>query len=124
MRPILVALLASLTLAHASNSLLAQAPREANETGVAPPGSALNAGDVLRITVWRKPELSGDFLIAADGTVSHPLYRDVRVTGIPMAAVESRLRDFLATLEAKPQFVVEPLLRVAVSGEVRQPNMY
>jgi len=124
MSPILVALLAALTLAHASNSLLAQAPREANETGVAPPGSALNAGDVLRITVWRKPELSGDFLIAADGTVSHPLYRDVRVTGIPMAAVESRLRDFLATLEAKPQFVVEPLLRVAVSGEVRQPHMY
>ena len=86
--------------------------------------SALNPGDVVRITVWRKPELSGDFVIAGDGTVSHPLYRDIRVTGMPMAAVDARVREFLAKLEANPQFVIEPLLRVAVSGEVRQPNLY
>ena len=86
--------------------------------------SALNPGDVVRITVWRKPELSGDFVIAGDGTVSHPLYRTVRVTGISLSAVDARLREFLATLEANPQFVVEPLLRVAVAGEVRQPNLY
>lgn len=86
--------------------------------------NSLNPGDVLRITVWRKPELSGEFIIATDGTVSHPLYRSVRVTGIPLSAVETRIRDFLATLEENPQFVVEPLLRVAVAGEVRQPNVY
>ena len=87
-------------------------------------GTSLNAGDVLRITVWRKPELSGEFIIASDGTVSHPLYRSVRVTGIPLPTVEARIRDFLGTLEENPQFVVEPLLRVAVAGEVRQPNVY
>jgi len=86
--------------------------------------NSLNPGDVLRITVWRKPELSGEFIIASDGTVSHPLYRSVRVTGIPLPAVETRIRDFLGTLEENPQFVVEPLLRVAVAGEVRQPNVY
>jgi len=85
---------------------------------------ALNPGDVVRITVWRKPELSGDFVIAGDGSVSHPLYRDVRVTGMPLAAVETRLREFLGKLESNPQFVIEPLLRVAVAGEVRQPNLY
>jgi polysaccharide export outer membrane protein len=74
--------------------------------------------------VWRKPELSGDFVVAGDGTVSHPLYRDVRVTGVPLATVEARLREFLGKLEANPQFVIEPLLRVAVAGEVRQPNLY
>jgi polysaccharide export outer membrane protein len=87
-------------------------------------GVALNPGDILRITVWRKPELSGEFVVASDGTVSHPLYRDVRVTGIPIEAVEGQLRAFLGKLEANPQFVVEPLLRVAVSGEVRTPNVY
>lgn len=84
----------------------------------------LNPGDVVRITVWRKPELSGEFVIASDGTVSHPLYRDVRVTGIPLAQVETRVREFLTKLESNPQFVIEPLLRVAVAGEVRQPNLY
>ena len=86
--------------------------------------NSLNPGDVLRITVWRKPELSGEFIIASDGTVSHPLYRNVRVTGIPLPTVEARVRDFLGTLEENPQFVVEPLLRVSVAGEVRQPNVY
>ena len=79
--------------------------------------SSLNPGDVLRITVWRKPELSGEFIIATDGTVSHPLYRSVRVTGIPLPAVETRIREFLGMLEENPQFVVEPL---DLSASVRQ----
>ena len=89
-----------------------------------PRAGALNPGDVVRITVWRKPELSGEFVITADGTVSHPLYRDVRVTGLPLDAVDARIREFLGKLEANPQFVIAPLLRVAVGGEVRLPNLY
>ena len=107
----------SLLLCGASPAALAQS------SGPVASG-ALNPGDVVRITVWRKPELSGDFVVAGDGSVSHPLYREVRVTGIPLAAVEARLREFLGKLETNPQFVVEPLLRVAVAGEVRQPSLY
>src|SRR5215218_6153155 len=36
---------------------------------------SLSPGDSVRITVWRKPEFSGDFIVAPDGTISHPLYR-------------------------------------------------
>ena len=100
--------------------LLAQTSTDAR----VPRAGALNPGDIVRITVWRKPELSGEFVIAADGTVSHPLYRAVRVTGLTLDAVDARIREFLGKLEANPQFVVEPLLRVAVGGEVRQPNLY
>ncbi|MDQ3082437.1 MAG: polysaccharide biosynthesis/export family protein [Gemmatimonadota bacterium] len=83
----------------------------------------LRAGDQVRITVWRKAELSGDFAISSDGTVAHPLYREVQVTGIPLPQVEERLRTFLARYETNPQFVVLPLIRIIVSGEVRQPNI-
>lgn len=83
----------------------------------------LNPGDVIRITVWRKPELSGDFTIAGNGTIIHPLYRDVRVVGIPMADVEALIRGVIGKIETAP-FVVEPLLRVSVEGEVRQPSVY
>jgi len=121
MKAPLVALVLLLTgLGVPTRPAHAQSPAAA----AASPSSTLNPGDLVRITVWRKPELSGDFVIAGDGTVSHPLYRGVRVTGIPLAAVEARLRDFLGTLEENPQFVVEPLIRVAVAGEVRQPNLY
>ena len=105
--------------ALAPAAVSAQSPSTA-----APAAGSVNPGDVLRITVWRKPELSGDFVIATDGTISHPLYREIRVTGMPMDAVELRIREYLTKLEANPQFVIEPQLRVAVSGEVRLPNLY
>jgi len=84
----------------------------------------LRAGDAVRITVWRKPEMSGEFAVSSDGSIAHPLYREVRAIGVPLTELEERLRTFLQRFEEKPQFVVEPLLRVAVGGEVRLPNLY
>ena len=84
----------------------------------------LRAGDAVRITVWRQPELSGEFIVAADGSLTHPLYRTVRVTGVPMSTIEQRVQAFLARFAENPQFVVEPLLRVTVGGEVARPNLY
>jgi len=85
---------------------------------------ALRPGDAVRITVWRKPEMSGEFAVAADGSLTHPLYRALRVTGIPLATAEARLRTFLQQYETNPEFVMEPLLHVAVGGEVMRPNLY
>jgi polysaccharide export outer membrane protein len=85
---------------------------------------ALRPGDAVRITVWRKPEMSGEFAIATDGSLNHPLYRALRVTGIPLVTAEARLRTFLQQYETNPEFVMEPLLHVAVGGEVVRPNLY
>ena len=84
----------------------------------------LAPGDMVRIEVWRQPELSGEFAIAADGSIRHPLYRDVQVAGVPLTTAEERLRSFLRQFETTPQFVISPLLAVAVGGEVRQPSLY
>jgi len=90
-----------------------------------PPASvSLSPGDSIRITVWRKPEFSGDFIVGADGSITHPLYRTVRVGGIPITTAESNVRTFLARFEQDPQFVVEPLVRVSVSGEVGRPHVF
>lgn len=84
----------------------------------------LSPGDSVRITVWRKPEFSGDFIVGADGSITHPLYRTVKVGGVPFTTAESNVRTFLARFEQDPQFVVEPLVRVAVSGEVGRPQVF
>ena len=84
----------------------------------------LTPGDSVRIVVWRKPEFSGDFVVAPDGGISHPLFRAVRVAGVPFATAEANLRTFLARFEENPQFVMEPLIRVAVSGEVTRPLVF
>lgn len=87
-------------------------------------GGGLSPGDQLRIIVWRNPELSGDFPIAANGTVTHPIYREVQVTGVPMATVEEKLRTFLTRYITNPQFVIIALVRIVMGGEVRAPNLY
>src|SRR3954466_5813816 len=84
----------------------------------------LAPGDSVRIVVWRKPEMSGDFIVGPDGSITHPLYRTVRVGGIPFGTAEINVRNFLARFEQDPQFVVEPLVRVAVSGEVGRPQVF
>jgi protein involved in polysaccharide export with SLBB domain len=63
-------------------------------------------------------------VIGADGTVIHPLFRAVRVAGVPIATAEANIRNFLLQYDQNPQFVMEPLLRVAVSGEVTRPNVF
>ncbi|HEY7636579.1 MAG TPA: polysaccharide biosynthesis/export family protein [Gemmatimonadales bacterium] len=89
-----------------------------------PEQTVLSPGDTLRITVWRKPEFSGEFVIGADGTLIHPLFRAVRVAGVPLATAEANIRNFLLQYDQNPQFVIEPLLRIAVSGEVPKPSVF
>jgi polysaccharide biosynthesis/export protein len=92
--------------------------------GQSSPSAVLSPGDSVRIVVWRSPELSGDFVVGPDGSITHPLYRTVKIAGLPMANVEANLARFLSTYQSNPQFVVEPLVRVAVSGEVPRPAVF
>ncbi len=87
-------------------------------------GPMLQPGDTIRIQVWRKPEFSGDFVVGADGTVTHPLYRAVRVAGVPLQTAEANIRRFLSEYDQNPQFVMEPLISIAVSGEVSRPGVF
>lgn len=84
----------------------------------------LGVGDAIEITVWTKPDMSGEFDIAEDGTVLHPLYRSIRVAGMTQPQAEAAVRTVLQRFSTTPEFVVEPLFRVAVAGEVRSPNVY
>ncbi len=99
-------------------------PLAAQESSAPREQAVLTPGDSVRIVVWRKPEFSGDFVIAPDGSITHPLFRSVQVAGIPFSTAEANLRRFLARFEENPEFVMEPLVRVAVSGEVSRPQVF
>jgi len=94
------------------------------QTAPETPASVLSVGDAVRVTVWRAPEMSGEFVVGEDGYLLHPLYRGLRVAGVPVATVESQLGTLLRRYDATPEFVIEPLYRVTISGEVRSPNVY
>jgi len=94
------------------------------EVASSPPASAPQIGDAVRITVWQLPELSGEFEIGEDGTLLHPLYRSIRMAGLPREQAEAEVRRVLQRFETNPEFVVEPLFRVSIGGEVMLPNVY
>src|SRR3978361_758932 len=59
----------------------------------------LGPSDVLHISVWRNPELSGDTTVRPDGTISVPLVGDLRAAGRTpgqlRAEIVNRLTPFL-----------------------------
>lgn len=85
---------------------------------------ALRPGDAVRITVWQKPELSGEFYVSANGGIAHPYYQDVQVGGIAVPTIYQRVHAHLAQYDTNPIVLVEPLIQVAVAGEVRRPDVY
>jgi protein involved in polysaccharide export with SLBB domain len=86
--------------------------------------AAVRPADIVRLSVWRMPEFTGEFPVAPDGTILHPLLTEVRVVGRPRDDVRRQLREVLLRYENDPQFVFDYLYRVAVTGEVRLPNLY
>ncbi|WP_420125053.1 polysaccharide biosynthesis/export family protein [Longimicrobium sp.] len=86
--------------------------------------AAVRPADVIRLNVWRQPEMTGEFPIGPDGTILHPLLSEVRVVGRTRDQVREQLRQVLLRYENDPQFVFDYLYRVGVTGEVRLPNLY
>ena len=127
-----VAMLARLCIA--AIGLITLSSSSPAQAGPAPPlllnypsdsSVVLAPGDIVRITVWRNTELSGEFTVAPDGSITHPLYREVKVAGVPLTEVERRIGAFLSRYgEANAAFAVTTLIRVFVGGEVRTPNVY
>ena len=82
----------------------------------------MQPGDFVRIDVWRQPDLSGEYAIGPDSALVHPLYQHVVVGGLTLPEAREQIGEFLRTFQQDVRFVVEPLRRVTVSGEVRQPT--
>lgn len=94
------------------------------DASAAPADAVLRPGDAVQISVWRRADLSGEFPITAEGTILHPILRQVVVTGAPLEEVERRVAELLREFEGDVEFSLQPMVRVGVAGEVRQPNLY
>jgi polysaccharide export outer membrane protein len=101
--------------------------------GPAPPRHDINyvvgPADILRVTVFNEPQLSGHFRIENDGTFSYPFLGRVKAGGLTVGSVAAALRMGLATGYLRdPQVTVEVVefrsQSVFVMGEVRAPGKY
>jgi polysaccharide export outer membrane protein len=100
------------------------APAEATED---PAQYIVGPNDVLAITIFDQPQLTGKYLVQADGTVTFPLLGRVKVGGLSMQEVENGIREDLSKGFLKnPQVGVTVdqyrSQQIFVIGEVRQPG--
>jgi polysaccharide export outer membrane protein len=105
-------------------SLVAQGPATAVTDYVVGPQ------DVLTITSYDQPDLSGKFAVEADGTFTYPLIGRVKAGGFSLRALEARLKKQLKDdgFFTNPQITVAvdtyKSQKVFVVGEVRTPGSY
>lgn len=85
---------------------------------------SLEPGDIVRLRIWREPDLSGDFIVDETGVVVFPKIGPLRVTGASTETLKDTLvRSFQVYLRNLSIDVVL-LRRVNVLGAVRNPGLY
>jgi len=93
--------------------------------GSTEPGSVvLRPGDRVRLKIWREPDLSGEFEVAADGSVVFPKVGPVDVREISTDSLKRLLVARYAESLRSPSVEVTVLRRVNVLGAVRNPGLY
>ena len=90
----------------------------------------IGPGDILRISVFKNPDLSLDARVSEAGTLSYPLIGSVPVGGLTLPAAERKIADLLR----EGGFVLNPQVNILVTlalgglvsviGEVKTPGRY
>ena len=82
--------------------------------------------DILRITVYREPELDRTVKVSSDGQMTFPLIGKVRVGGYTVSELEQVLNEKLREYLKQPHVTVfiEKYGSIAIIGEVVNPGSY
>lgn len=84
--------------------------------------------DVLRIDVWKEPDISRVIPVRPDGKISVPLLNDVQASGLTAMELAASLRESLSKYLTNPQVTVTVneinSRRVYITGEVLHPGTF
>lgn len=87
-------------------------------------GGTLKPGDVVRLKIWREPDLSGDFLVDETGAVVLPKLGRIQVVGLSPDSLKSNLIGSFSVYLRNPAIDVVLLRRITILGGVRNPGLY
>ena len=87
----------------------------------------LNTGDHVQVTVFEEPDLSISAVLDDTGSISYPLLGELRVSGLTLRQLETRITDGL-----RGRFLINPRVNVSIKeyrpffvrGEVSSPGEY
>lgn len=81
-------------------------------------------GDVVRLNIWREPDLTGEFLVQEDGVAVLPRLGAVRVTDDTPSSLKTRLVAEYGKTLINPSIEVVVLRRILITGEVGSEGVY
>lgn len=93
----------------------------------APHGTAqsLQLGDGVRLTFYNiEDNVSGDYYVMQDWTIQLPYIGLVAVQDQSFGNLRASIIDSYKTIYRDPELTVQPLFRINVLGEVRNPGTY
>ncbi|MCC6201428.1 MAG: polysaccharide biosynthesis/export family protein [Gammaproteobacteria bacterium] len=89
---------------------------------------AIQAGDVLAISVWREQDLQQEVIVRPDGKFSFPLVGDIAAQGQSVAAVREQIATRIESYIPDPMVTVQVRQTagnvVYVVGQVNRPGMF
>jgi protein involved in polysaccharide export with SLBB domain len=118
-RPLLV--IAGLVALVSRSVVVAQETLATPARGVNP---VLQAGDVVRLKIWREPDLSGDYRVDERGVATFPRIGPLRLSQLPTDSLKFLLVSTYARYLQNPSIEVIFLRRINVLGEVKTPGLY
>lgn len=84
----------------------------------------LRPGDLVRLRIWREPDLSGDYLVDERGNAVFPKIGVRNVTGLDPDALRELLIEEFRRYLVNPSIEVVFLRRVNILGAVRNPGLF
>lgn len=84
----------------------------------------LKPGDIVRVSIWRQSDLSGEYIVDEEGFLMLPLIGAVDAGDVSTESLRTSLRKEYDYYLKEPYITVTPLFRVNVMGEVASPGLY
>lgn len=85
---------------------------------------ALMPGDMVRLKIWREPDLSGDYTVNEDSIAVFPKIGPLHVGALTPDSLKAQLLTGYARYLQDPAVEVTFLRRVNVLGAVKNPGLY
>ena len=88
-------------------------------------GQILNPGDGVRIIFYNiNDNISGDYFIQQDGLLQLPFVGNIDTRNRDFKFIKTQIVTKYDSLYKNPELTVQPLLRINILGEVRNPGYY
>jgi polysaccharide export outer membrane protein len=102
--------------------------KPANRSPSALPEYVVGEADVLKVNIWKEPDMSEIAVVRPDGNISLPFVNELKVSGLTPSQIQNVIRDQLKTYLTNPQVTVTVVeihsKKAFITGEVSRPGEY